>query len=73
MPAAKEADRQPLDRVVLADDDPPEFLLQSGVRIAQIIDRLNVIVAQGVHDGPIAKENGARRPTPLRNRRTGPS
>jgi hypothetical protein len=45
---------------VLADDDPPEFLLQSGERISQIIDRLNVIVAQGVHDGPITKENGAR-------------
>ena len=46
MPAGEQADRQPLDHVVLADDDPAQFLAQPGVQLAQLVDRLHVVVAE---------------------------
>ena len=40
VPAGEQADRQPLDHVVLADDHPAQLLAQPGIGIPQMIDRL---------------------------------
>ena len=42
----EQTDRQPLDHVLLADDHPRQLLPQPVVDVAQMIDGLNVIVAQ---------------------------
>ncbi len=51
MAAGEEADRQPLDDVVLADDDLGQLLAQPGIRIPQVIDRLDVVFAQPLGAG----------------------
>jgi hypothetical protein len=38
VPAGEETDRQPFDRVLLADDDPPQLLAEPGVNLAELID-----------------------------------
>ena len=43
-PAREQADRQPLDHVVLADDDPAQLLPQPGIDLSQVVDRLDVIL-----------------------------
>ena len=46
MAAGEEADRQPLDDVALADDDLAQLLAQPGVDVPQLVDRLDVVLAQ---------------------------
>ena len=48
MPAGEQADRQPLDHVVLADDHPAQLLAQPGIGIPQMVDRLDVVLAQPI-------------------------
>ena len=45
-PAGEQADRQPLDDVVLADDDPAQLFAQPGVDVAQPVDRLDVVLVE---------------------------
>ena len=59
MAAGEQADRQPLDDVVLADDDPGQLLPQPRVNLAEAVDRLDVVFAQAVHEWSDRKENGA--------------
>jgi hypothetical protein len=42
----KETDREPFDRLPLADDDLPEFLLQAAIGLAETIEFLNVVVVE---------------------------
>ena len=49
VPAGKQADRQPLDGVVLADDDPPQLFAQPSVDISELADRLDVVFVEVIH------------------------
>ena len=46
VPAGEQADRQPLDDVVLADDHPAQLLAQPGINFAEPVDGLHIIVAE---------------------------
>ena len=49
--ACPRANRQIASRsidVVLADDDPAQLLAQPGIGIAQVVDRLDVVLAQSI-------------------------
>ena len=46
MTAGKETDRQPLDRVGLADDHPAELVLKAPVGCAEPIELRHVVVAE---------------------------
>ena len=45
--AGEQADRQPLDHVVLADDDLAQFRRELAVDLAQFVDGIDVIFGQG--------------------------
>ena len=49
MAAGEEADRQPFDRLPLANDDLSEFLLQAAVGVAKAVQFLDVVVVEIRH------------------------
>ena len=49
--AGEQADRQPLDHRLLADDDPAQLLPQPGIDLAQLVDRLDVVLAERARGG----------------------
>ena len=46
VPPGEHADRQPLDDLALADDHPADLVSQPGIDLAQMIDRLDIVLAQ---------------------------
>ena len=48
MTPREQANRQPFDHLVLADDDPADLPSQPCIDFAQVVDRLNVIFAQSI-------------------------
>ena len=46
VPAGEQADRQPLDHLVLADDHATQLLAQPAVELAQLVDRSHVVVVK---------------------------